>query len=108
MQALNTLNDPVFMEASQFFARKYEVTGDAFIKKGYFEIFGKPISENKLAKLKAFYANMLTYYSKNNKETLAFLKLCPDNDVPKNPAVLVAKTLVANALFNIDESINKP
>ena len=52
--------------------------------------------------------NMLAYYSKNNKETLAFLKLCPDNNVPKDPAILVAKTLVANALFNIDESINKP
>jgi hypothetical protein len=39
---------------------------------------------------------------------LAFLKLCPDNDVPPNPAILVAKTLVANALFNIDESVNKP
>jgi len=61
-----------------------------------------------LAKLNAFYSNMLGYYSKNNKETLAFLKLCPDNTVPKDPAILVAKTLVANALFNIDESINKP
>jgi hypothetical protein len=56
----------------------------------------------------AFYVNMLAYYSKNNKETLAFLKLCPDNNVPKDPAILVAKTMVANALFNIDESINKP
>ena len=108
MQALNTLNDPVFIEASQFFARKYPITGAEFIKKGYLDLFGKPISENKLAKLNAFYANMLAYYSKNNKETLAFLKLCPDNNVPKDPAILVAKTLVANALFNIDESINKP
>lgn len=108
MQALNTLNDPVFMEASQFFARKYPITGAEFIKKGYLDLFGKPISETKLAKLNAFYANMLAYYSKNNKETLAFLKLCPDNNVPKDPAILVAKTLVANALFNIDESINKP
>ena len=108
MQALNTLNDPVFIEASQFFARKYPITGAEFIKKGYLDLFGKPISETKLAKLNAFYANMLAYYSKNNKETLAFLKLCPDNNVPKDPAILVAKTLVANALFNIDESINKP
>ena len=88
--------------------------GERFAKNGYnlpkalINLFGKPISENKLAKLNAFYANMLAYYSKNNKETLAFLKLCPDNNVPKDPAILVAKTLVANALFNIDESINKP
>jgi hypothetical protein len=68
MQALNTLNDPVFIEASQFFARKYPITGAEFIKKGYLDLFGKPISENKLAKLNAFYANMLAYYSKNNKE----------------------------------------
>ena len=36
------------------------------------------------------------------------LKLCSDNEVPRQPANLVAKTLVANALFNIDESVNKP
>lgn len=108
MQALNTLNDPVFIEASQFFARKYYLTGAEFIKKSYFDLFGKTISDIKLTTLDAFYKNMLVYYSKNNKETLAFLKLCPDNNVPKNPATLVAKSLVANALFNIDESINKP
>jgi hypothetical protein len=39
---------------------------------------------------------------------MAFLKLCSDNEKPRNPANLVAKTMVANALFNIDESVNKP
>jgi hypothetical protein len=51
---------------------------------------------------------MEAYYGAHPKETLAFLRLCPDNEVPAKPARLVAKTLLANTLFNIDESINKP
>jgi hypothetical protein len=102
------LNDPVFLEASQFFARKYSETGLPFIEKGYSELFGKKISPSKAQKLHAFFTQTLNYYRSHSKETLAFLKLCPDNDVPQNPENLVAKTLVANALFNIDESMNKP
>ena len=108
MQALNTLNDPVFLEASQFFARKYQESGLEFIQKGYADLFGKKIAPKKAEKLNAFYKQTLDYYRTHSKETLAFLKICPDNDVPPNPAILVAKTLVANALFNIDESVNKP
>ena len=108
MQALNTLNDPVFLEAAHFFARKYPDTGKAFIEKGYANLFGRKIKGSKADKLAAFFQQTLAYYQANPKEALAFLKLCPDNEIPKNPANLVAKTLVANALFNIDESINKP
>ena len=108
MQALNTLNDPVFIEASLFFARKYQVNGLSFIQKGYADLFGKEISKSKAEKLNAFYTKTLGYYKGHPQESLAFLKLCEDNDIPNNPANLVAKTLVANALFNIDESMNKP
>jgi hypothetical protein len=108
MQALNTLNDPVFLEASQFFARKYPENGLRFIEKGYADLFGRKIAPKKAETLGTFYTQTLAYYQAHPKETLAFLKICPDNDVPPNPANLVAKTLVANALFNIDESINKP
>jgi mono/diheme cytochrome c family protein len=108
MQALNTLNDPVFLEASQFFARKYPENGLHFVEKSYADLFGRKIAPKKAETLGTFYTQTLAYYQAHPKETLAFLKICPDNDVPPNPANLVAKTLVANALFNIDESINKP
>jgi hypothetical protein len=108
MQALNTLNDPVFLESSQFFARKYPENGIAFIQNGYADLFGKTISPKKAEKLNAFYVQTWNYYRTHSTETLAFLRLCPDNEIPPNPALLVAKTLVANALFNIDESVNKP
>ncbi len=108
MQALNTLNDPVFLEASQFFARKYPENGLKFIQKGYADMFGRDIATAKAEKLNAFYSQTLAYYQAHPKETQAFLKLCSDNEVPRQPANLVAKTLVANALFNIDESVNKP
>jgi hypothetical protein len=108
MQALSTLNDPVFLEASQFFARKYAENGIAFIQKGYADLFGKEISKSKAEKLNAFYTKTLAHYQAHPQETMAFLKLCSDNEKPRNPANLVAKTMVANALFNIDESVNKP
>lgn len=108
MQALSTLNDPVFLEASQFFARKYPENGIAFIQKGYVDLFGKEISKSKADKLNAFYTKTLAHYQAHPQETMAFLNLCSDNEKPRNPANLVAKTMVANALFNIDESVNKP
>jgi hypothetical protein len=109
MQALNIMNDPVFIEAAQFFARKYpSLQGKAYIEKAYQDMFGVPISTKKTGALLQFYEKMEAYYAANPKETLAFLRLCPDNSVPAEPARLVAKTLLANTLFNIDESINKP
>ena len=109
MQALNIMNDPVFIEAAQFFARKYPtLQGKAYIEKAYQDMFGVPISTKKTGALLQFYEKMEAYYAANPKETLAFLRLCPDNSVPAKPARLVAKTLLANTLFNIDESINKP
>jgi mono/diheme cytochrome c family protein len=108
MQALNTLNDPVFLEASQFFARKYSETGLSFIQKSYKDLFGRTIATSKAEKLNSFYVQMLAYYTSKPDEAKRFLKLCPDNEIPSNPSQLIAKTLVANALFNIDESVNKP
>ena len=109
MQALNIMNDPVFIEAAQFFARKYpQLEGKSYIEKAYQDMFGISIPTKKTAPLLSFYEKMESYYASHPKETLAFLRLCPDNTVPKNPARLVAKTLLANTLFNIDESINKP
>ena len=109
MQALNIMNDPVFIEAAQFFARKYPgLEGKTYIEKAYQDMFGVPISAKKTRALLQFYDKMEAYYASHPKETLAFLRLCPDNTVPSKPARLVAKTLLANTLFNIDESINKP
>jgi len=91
------------------FARKYpELDGKPYIEKAYQDMFGVPISAKKTGALLQFYDKMEAYYASHPKETLAFLRLCPDNTVPAKPARLVAKTLLANTLFNIDESINKP
>lgn len=108
MQALNSLNDPVFMEAAQFFARRYASTDKPFIQEGYRAMFGCNITDKKLSILSAYYQKTLAYYKTHREESSKFLRLCSDNEIPKNAPELVAKTLVANALFNIDESINKP
>ena len=106
LQALNTLNDPVFMEAAQFFARKHPKDfSENFIQKAYYEMFGSQISKKKLDILLDYYLKTKAYYSNNRKASQAFLKWCPDNVFPKNAPDLIAKTMLSNVLFNLDESV---
>ncbi|RXK46856.1 PSD1 and planctomycete cytochrome C domain-containing protein [Aquirufa rosea] len=109
MQALNTLNDPVFLECAQFFARKYPLDKeDVFIEKAYFQLFGKEISSTKKKSLLNFYRQVLPIYQKNQQKCREFLQLCPDNTLPAAAPNLIARTLVSNVLFNLDETVNKP
>lgn len=108
MQALNTLNDPVFVEAATFFARKFpKITGEEFIQKAYQTMFGKSIPANKLRILNQFYQNTQKHYSENKQASKEFLRWCPDNQWPENTADYISKSLTANVLFNLDESVVK-
>ncbi|MHA8049740.1 PSD1 and planctomycete cytochrome C domain-containing protein [Aquirufa sp. ROCK-SH2] len=108
LQALNALNDPVFMEAAQFFARKFPLDfNENFIKKSYFEMFGTEISSQKSKILMDYYTKTKAYYASNMTASKQFLKWCPDNIYPKNASDLITKTLVSNVLFNLDESVVK-
>lgn len=108
LQALNALNDPVFMEAAQFFARKFPKDfDDIFIQKAYFELFGSEIPSKKMTILKDYFIKTKGYYANNKKACQAFLKWCPDNVFPKNAPDLIAKTMLSNVLFNLDESMVK-
>ena len=108
LQALNALNDPVFMEAAQFFARKVPLDfNENFIKKSYFEMFGTEISSQKSKILMDYYTKTKAYYASNMTASKQFLKWCPDNIYPRNASDLIAKTLVSNVLFNLDESVVK-
>jgi hypothetical protein len=108
MQALNSLNDPVFIETSSFFARKFPNDfSEIYLEKAYKTMFGKSIPSKKLNILIQFYQNTKKHYQQNSQATKAFLRWCPDNKLPKNAPEFIAKALSTNVLFNLDESVVK-
>jgi len=111
LQALVTLNDPVYLECAKSLAKKMESSGgtiDEQITKAYELTMCKNITDKKLGILKKLYANTLTAYQKSKKEAELLLNICPDDNIkPKNIPDLAAKTLVASTLLNLDEFIMK-
>ena len=111
LQALNTLNDPVFIEAAQALARKVAAApGDAnaratFAFRTALARMPKPDEVARLTKL--FDSELARYISDPAAaEKMAASELGkPAGDT--NMAELAAWTVVANVLLNLDEAITK-
>jgi mono/diheme cytochrome c family protein len=112
LQALVTLNDPVFVEAAQALARRMN-QGDAAIaekaRKGFRLTLARNPSDEEVRRLvRLFETTKATYDIDPAKaEKLATAPLGP---LPKgaNAAELAAWTVVANVLLNLDETLMKP
>jgi hypothetical protein len=106
LQALTSLNDSSYIIMARSFAKSMEnVKGpiEAKIKTGYEQMMYKPISANKLNALTSLYQSSLSKYQSNKK---AANILVSDSTLasPTNRAALV---VVANAMLNLDEWLNK-
>jgi hypothetical protein len=104
LQALVTLNDPVFLEAARNLALLMQKNGDkpeSQIKKAYSDMLLRNISEAKLKILLNLYQQALKQYQ-NNQEALKKLNLGQQAS-PELAALMV----VSNALLNLDELITK-
>ena len=104
LQALVTLNDPVFMEAATHFAQKMlktkHLSVNERIELGYKLLLNRQISSAKLQPLVKLYKDAYSYY-KVHPELVKEIQI-------SNPSVEDATyTLVANALLNLDEVITK-
>ena len=104
LQALVTLNDPVYLEAAHQLAKNTLVTGD--IDKSISQAFHKAtltkIESPALNSLKELYINSFEEFSTNKEACKAFL---PSE---KNPTPEIsALTVVANAIMNLDEFLTK-
>jgi hypothetical protein len=108
LQALNSLNDETFFEASQALADKMLKGGEQLedrIKMGYYSVMGKEIKEKKLVLLVQLYNETYQHYFENKNS----------NDFPaialekkgKDKFIISALTVVANTLLNLDEFIVK-
>lgn len=106
LQALATLNDPVFMDFSKKLSLLvWNPRQDAAsqIKAAYYQVTQKEISTKRLTALEALYEEALANYEKD--PTLA-ASLLEGVEVEK-PAPFAALVLVSNTILNLDEVIMK-
>ncbi len=98
LQALVTLNDPVFVEASEHLAQRMKNEGGGELKDqisfAYKLAMGKDIADDKGLVLQNLYKRSLTSFKSQNDDK--YLN-----------AEMDALTTVANAVLNLDEFLNK-
>jgi len=108
LQALVTLNDPVFLEAAYSLSKDMLAYGkanlDQSISYGYQKMMLAPISKPKLEALKELHKEALTAYESSPSELKNFFGW-EEKSVDTEQA---AMTVVANAMLNLDEFITKP
>lgn len=105
LQALVTLNDPVFVEAARALAKRMmpsdTTKADHSIAAGYGLLTFREIPEEKLAIMRKLYDEAIGVYQ---SDTAAAHALTEAKD---GTPQLAAMTVVANALLNLDEVIMK-
>lgn len=105
LQALAQLNDDTYLEASEALANvilKQAHNIDQQIAFGYRRLMLRSIDSTKLDRFKELYQDALIHYGMKTDEICNLLSNSPD-PTPQ----LAAMTLVANAMFNLDEFITK-
>ena len=113
LQALVTLNDPVYIEAAQAVARRIVASGGPTIpdraRYGFRLCLSRPPRKAELAKLVALYNQAVARFQKNPAGANQFAT-DPLGPLPSgmDPADLAAWTLVGNVLMNLDEFVARP
>lgn len=112
LQALVTMNDPVYVEAAQALARLIghgPASVEEKVRDGLRRVLLRPVSPAEVSPLAALYRTSLATYSRE-PELAAAMIANPANPPPATfaPAELAAWTAVANVLLNLDEFLMKP
>jgi len=104
LQALVTLNDPVYLEAAYQLAKNTDNIEDVdmAIASNYKKATYMAITPSKLNTLKQLYFSSFNEFEKDNDGLKAFLYF-DSNPTPKKGA----HTVVANAILNLDEFLSK-
>jgi len=109
LQALVTLNDPVFSEAAGMLAERmlHEITGsgtdvDLSLRLGYrLALASEPDSET-MQTLRKLYDDACAYYNENHQAAFAMV----GSDTPVC-VELAAMKVVANGIMNLDQFVTK-
>jgi len=111
LQALVTLNDPVYVESAQALARRIINVGNTPAERatlGFRLVLARPPSADELARLVKLYEESREKFAKNEKEAIR-LATEPLGPASKDMAIvdLAAWTVVGNVLLNLDETLMK-
>ena len=111
LQALVTLNDPVYMEAAQALARRMDAAGHASsdkLRHGFRLCLSRAPTERELKGLLELFSKAHARF-KNDKAKAVDVATKPLGDAPKDADVteLAAWTVVGNVLLNLDEMLMK-
>jgi cytochrome c553 len=110
LQALVTLNDPVYVEAAQGLARRIVKDGGdttaARVTFAFRTVLTRPPTEKETQRLTALYAQARALYERDPAKALA-MATRPLGPAPQSADVadLAAWTVVANVLLNLDETL---
>jgi hypothetical protein len=110
LQALVTLNDPVYVEAAQGLARRIVREGgdttSARVRFAFRTVLTRPPSEAETQRLADLFERARAHYEKDPAAAQA-IAAKPLGPVPQNMNVtdLAAWTVVANVLLNLDETL---
>jgi len=111
LQALATLNDPQFVEASRHLAEVALASGrkeDEALQIMAERLLSRPLIAKELAIVKGTLKEMQAFYEKQPeaaKQLIAFGESKPSDKLAAPQ--LAAMTMVANQLMNLDEALNK-
>jgi hypothetical protein len=111
LQALVTLNDPVYIEAAQSLARKMMASGGTLkgqIRHGFEICLSRIPQESEIARLVELFQLLQTRYQKD-LDLAQKMATDPIGPPPKgwNIAELAAMTITGNVLLNLDEMMMK-
>jgi hypothetical protein len=108
LQALATLNDPVYIEAAANLAKlmlsHHANSPEKNIAFGYQKLMLYPIAPDKHKALKKLYDQALSNFKSTPADLSKFYSLEGEKPTPEKAAM----TVVANALLNLDEFLTKP
>lgn len=111
LQALTTLNDPVYIEAAKHLAEVMEKEGEGnreqTIEAGYKRIMFKKPTKDKVIALEKLYQQALENFNDKPLEAAQFMGVEKNTEDKKELASKAAYMVVANALLNLDEFLTK-
>jgi Protein of unknown function (DUF1553)/Protein of unknown function (DUF1549)/Planctomycete cytochrome C/Carbohydrate binding module (family 6) len=107
LQALTTLNDSSYLVMARHLAYRMQQQGGKEItkqiQKGYEAMMYKPITEVKLNALLELYNKSINKFKKDEDATCEMIGVMDEHNNPETAALVV----VANAMLNLDEWVNK-
>jgi hypothetical protein len=109
LQALVTLNDPVYVEAAQALGKRMAARVGAAqekIRYGFRSCLARPPSKTELKRLGQFYENARSTYA--GKPEAAKKLAGKDSEQGKDVVEAATWTAMGNILLNLDETLMKP